>query len=106
VSVIVGGTNVVPIFRSVRTEFRLSSTASRPRFSWPTLVLRLVAVFLILHGTASTLGSLRGEAGIPVAIVVLLACLIAQCMLWRQSVSVAIRGLRVPIDAVAEPVRA
>jgi membrane protease YdiL (CAAX protease family) len=61
--------------------------------SWATLVLSVVAVFLILHATASALGSFRGEAGIPVATVVLLACLIAQRTLGRQPLAVSVRAL-------------
>ena len=60
---------------------------------WPTLVLSVAAIFLLLHSSAAALGSLRGEAGIAVGILVVAACLIAQRVLWGMSMPVAARAL-------------
>ncbi|MGE3163253.1 MAG: lysostaphin resistance A-like protein [Burkholderiales bacterium] len=60
---------------------------------WFVLSLSVVVIFLMLHGSASALSSLRGEAGLAVAALVVPACLIAQCILSGQSVRVATRAI-------------
>jgi membrane protease YdiL (CAAX protease family) len=61
--------------------------------SWPLLVLSVVVIFLLLHGSATALGSLRGEAGIAVGVLVVAACLIAQRVLWGMPISVATQAI-------------
>lgn len=53
----------------------------------------MAAIFLLLHGSATALGSFRGEAGIAVGVLVVAACLIAQRVLWGMRISVAIHAL-------------
>jgi hypothetical protein len=66
---------------------------SESSFGWPTLVLSVAAIFLLLHGSATALGSLRGEAGIAVSILVVAACLIAQRVLRGMSMPVAAHAI-------------
>jgi membrane protease YdiL (CAAX protease family) len=62
------------------------------------LCLSVFLLFLLLHGSASALGSFRGEAGIQVGVLVVLACLVAQRLLTGAPLPVAIRavGLGLP----------
>jgi len=62
---------------------------SESAFGWPRLVLSVAAIFLLLHGSATALGSFRGEAGVAVGILVVVACLIAQRVLWGMPMPVA-----------------
>lgn len=59
----------------------------------------MVVIFLLLHGSASALGSIRGEAGLQVGALVLAACLFAQSALRRQPLATAVReiGLGRPV---------
>jgi membrane protease YdiL (CAAX protease family) len=68
------------------------------RLPWPALGVSVVVGFLILHGSATALGSFRGEAGLPVALLVVGACLISQRLLSGQALGATVRtlGLGVP----------
>jgi membrane protease YdiL (CAAX protease family) len=60
---------------------------------WLTLGLSVLAIFVLLDRSANALGSVRGEAGIPLAVLILFACLLAERWLWDQPVSTASRAL-------------
>jgi membrane protease YdiL (CAAX protease family) len=60
---------------------------------WLTLVLSVLAIFVLLDRSANALGSVRGEAGVPLAVLTLLACLLAERWLWEQPVSTAGQAL-------------
>lgn len=53
----------------------------------------MVVIFLIMHGSATAWNSLRGEAGLAVGAVVVLACLGAQRALWGEPPALAVRTL-------------
>jgi membrane protease YdiL (CAAX protease family) len=55
----------------------------RVRF-WLKLGLSVFAIFVLLDRSAAALGSLRGEAGIPVAVLTVLGCLLAERTLWGR----------------------
>lgn len=54
------------------------STTAASRFSWALRIASVIVIFLILHGSATAWGSFRGEAGLAVGALVVVACLIAQ----------------------------
>ena len=66
---------------------------------WLTLVLSVLAIFVLLDRSADALGSVRGEAGVPLAVLTLLACLLAERWLWGRPVSTARHalGLGLPV---------
>lgn len=57
------------------------------------LCLSVFALFLLLHTSASALGSLRGEAGVAVGALVLAGCLVAQRLVFGESLHRAARTL-------------
>jgi membrane protease YdiL (CAAX protease family) len=65
---------------------------------WRRLGPSVVLLFLLLHGSASALGSFRGEAGLLVGALVVAACLVAERVLWGSGFAEAFRelGLGVP----------
>ena len=65
----------------------------RPSIFWLKVVVSTAAIFLLLHRSAAAFGSLRGEAGIAVGVLVVLACLIAQRVLWGRTPSPAAQAL-------------
>jgi membrane protease YdiL (CAAX protease family) len=68
------------------------ATDTPARF-WLRLGASVLLLFLLLHGTATALGSLRGEAGLAVAALVLAGCLAAQRLLWGARFPEALRTL-------------
>ena len=60
---------------------------------WLTLGFSVLAIFALLDRGASALGSVRGEAGIPLAALTLLACLLAERFLWGRPFPAASRAL-------------
>jgi len=60
---------------------------------WLRLGFSVLAIFTLLDRSASALGSVRGEAGIPLAVLTVLACLLAERWLWNQPVSSASHAL-------------
>jgi membrane protease YdiL (CAAX protease family) len=60
---------------------------------WLTLCLSVVAIFVLLDRIAVAFGSLRGEAGVPVAGLTLFACLFAERVLWGRRGTDAVRRL-------------
>jgi membrane protease YdiL (CAAX protease family) len=59
--------------------------------NWLRLGLSVFLIFLLLHGSASVLGSLRGEAGVAVGVVVVVASLGAQRALAAAPSRAALR---------------
>lgn len=77
-----------------------------PASLWVRLSVSVFLIFLLLHGSASALDSLRGEAGVTVGALIVLACLLAQRTLWGESSSAAIRTLGLGRPAVRSLVAA
>jgi membrane protease YdiL (CAAX protease family) len=61
--------------------------------AWCRLVLGLVLVFALFHGTATILGSDRGQSGILIGVVVVLATALADRFLLRRPFEGEIRAL-------------
>jgi membrane protease YdiL (CAAX protease family) len=76
-----------------RRPSALPRVRSESSLFWLKLVLSVAVIFFLLHGSATRLGSLRGEAGIAVGVLVVLACLIAKRALWGEALSIAVHTL-------------
>jgi membrane protease YdiL (CAAX protease family) len=57
------------------------------------LAAGVIAIFVLLHGSALALGSLRGESGVAVGALVVLASLLAQQALAHQPVRAAVGAI-------------
>jgi membrane protease YdiL (CAAX protease family) len=66
--------------------------STRP-IPWIALFGSVAVIFLLLHGSAAGLGSLRGEAGLAVALLVVPACLAAQRVFGSASLAAAARDI-------------
>jgi membrane protease YdiL (CAAX protease family) len=66
--------------------------------AWARLLIGLVATFLLLNGVASHLGSVRGEAGVFVALLVIVALILVERWFFGVSLRAApgVIGLRAP----------
>jgi hypothetical protein len=60
-----------------------------PATEWLKLLAGLVIVFLVLQGMAGALGSMRGEAGLPVGASVVLAAVAVKRFIFRWPVAMA-----------------
>ena len=65
----------------------------RSRESWLRLLLGLAFVYVVLQWTAAALGSVRGEFGLAVGALVVVACLAAERLLFGRSFVHAARAL-------------
>ena len=65
---------------------------------WPRMLLGLIVVFALFQWSASALGSVRGEAGVTVGLIVVAATLLMERALFRKSFKEAAKaiGLRRP----------
>jgi membrane protease YdiL (CAAX protease family) len=72
---------------------RREQGVTAPPTSWARVTAGLLVVFALFHGLASRLGSDRGQSGLIVAAVVVLATVIVQRVLFGQPPSVAIHWL-------------
>jgi membrane protease YdiL (CAAX protease family) len=63
------------------------------RADWFRLVLGLFVVFGLFHGSATILGSDRGQEGILVGALVVVATVVAESLLLRQPLGTAVRQL-------------
>lgn len=61
--------------------------------SWARLIVGLACVFLVFHASAAALGSVRGEAGLVVGAIVVIALLAAEWWLFRCTPPTALRRL-------------
>jgi membrane protease YdiL (CAAX protease family) len=78
-------------------DYAPSSQIRKPAITslsqWLRLLLGLVLVFFLFHGTASTLASDRGQAGLFIGALVVTATLVVERVLFRQRGFVAARAL-------------
>jgi membrane protease YdiL (CAAX protease family) len=70
----------------VRAEGSLSATS-------PRLLASLASIYILFHWLAAALDSTRGEMGVVIALVVVVACLVAECLLFGKNLRSAARAL-------------
>lgn len=60
---------------------------------WPRMLFGLIVVFALFQWSASALGSFRGEAGVLVGVIVVVATLVAEKYLFRKSFKEAAKAI-------------
>ena len=60
---------------------------------WPKMLFGLIVVFALFQWSASALGSVRGEAGVIVGLIVVAATLVAERCLFRESLKEAAKAI-------------
>jgi membrane protease YdiL (CAAX protease family) len=71
----------------------MSSTSPRAPANWTSLLSGLAAVYLLFHWSATALRSDRGQAGLLVGALVVLATLAVERLLFATPIAAAVRGL-------------
>ena len=60
---------------------------------WPKMLFGLIAVFVLFQWTASAMGSVRGEAGVLIGLIVVAATLLAEHFIFGESFKQAAKAI-------------